>query len=278
MNEKGTPVFEQTRSDDPMRLASWVEPLIDSITLGVGQSGAIPYRITVPADANPGSHVGAIFVSREADATAESGAGVGFSVASLINLRVNGDVINELKLLSFATDRALYTNSSILFTARIENTGTIYQRPLGLITITDMFGKDVATLPFNEEEGGIIPGSIRAFESMWSPDGFRMGRYTATVSIVFGEGKRETKYLQTSFWILPIKEVGIGVGSIVVFLLVLIVGVRAYVKRELRNAGHVRSGAKEQTSVTFANRLSRTLTKLVVLLIVAFVVMVIFFQ
>ncbi|NJO70884.1 MAG: hypothetical protein HC825_02620 [Oscillatoriales cyanobacterium RM1_1_9] len=54
MSEKGAPMFEKTRSSDPTRIASWVEPLVESLTLEVNQSGSVPYKIVVPPDADPG--------------------------------------------------------------------------------------------------------------------------------------------------------------------------------------------------------------------------------
>jgi hypothetical protein len=85
--------------------------------------------------------------------------------------------------------------------------------------------------------------------------------------------------MQTTFWLMPVREVGIVVGAVVAFLLLLIVGVRGYVRRELRRAGHANSPAHDEDAhLSFARRLSRALIRLVILLVVAFIVLVIFLQ
>ena len=150
-NEGGSPVFSDIPSTDPMEAGSWIIPSLESVSLEVGESATIPYTITVPDNASPGSYFAAIFVTREADEVTESGTGVGFQVASIAILRVNGSVVEGLTVNEFSTDRSAYKNRTVEFSARMTNTGTVHQRPLGIISVTDMLGNELEpVLQLNE--------------------------------------------------------------------------------------------------------------------------------
>ncbi|MBP9760102.1 MAG: hypothetical protein KBD24_01910 [Candidatus Pacebacteria bacterium] len=277
MNENGTPSFSESSSIDSMEAATWIAPLMESVTLDVGQSQEVPYRIAVPAEASPGSYFAAIFVTREAGANVDNGAGVGFHVASLINLRVNGEVIDDMMVREFFTNASFYKKPEVAFKARIENTGTIYQRPQGVITITDMLGNEVGSVLVNESEGGIMPRNDRVFEMTWTHDSFALGKYTALLSVLYGDVDRKTETRVVTFWIVPVKELGIVLGGIVLLVLLIVSGLRAYVRKELKRAGHTGSSASASVQVTFARRVSRTLLRLLVVLAIGFVGMLVFF-
>jgi len=277
MTDNGTPQFSDKHTDDPLEAAYWLDPLQKTVTMEVGESKQIPYRITVPADASPGSYFAAFFITREAEQALSSGAGVGFHVASLVNLRVRGEVNDDMLFREFYTDKAIVTAPSVIFKTKIENTGTIHQRPLGIINITNMLGKVVGQVKFNETGGAILPRFDRVFDTTWGYDGFALGRYTAEASVLFGDEQKRTITKEVSFWIVPLKEVGIAFGILAGLLLVFIVGVRRYVRRMLKKAGYAAQGSQASKSVSFAQRLVRTTTWVLVVLALLFIGMVVFF-
>jgi hypothetical protein len=276
VSDTGTPSFDETISDDPLEAASWILPLQKSVTMDVGESVTVPYRIEVPQNASPGSYFAAFFVTREAEEVLQSGAGVGFHVASLVNLRVSGEVNEDMLFRDFYTQKSFFTKPSVFFTARIDNTGSIHQRPQGIINISDMFGKTVGQVTFNENAGAILPHFDRVFETTWNHDGFVLGRYKATASIVYGETQKNTLSKELTFWVIPIQEVGIVFGGIILLLLAFIYGVRKYVQNALKNAGHTTSTKKETANITFARRLMRTVTWLIFVLVLLFIGMLVF--
>jgi hypothetical protein len=281
MSDTGTPSFssEEDLDNDPMEAASWIKPLVESVSMDVGESKTVPYRIEVPQNASPGAYFAAFFVTREAEAVTQSGAGVGFHVASLVNLRVRGEVNEDMLFREFFTEKSFFTKPSVLFKARIDNTGSVHQRPQGIINISNMFGKSVGQVSFNENAGAILPHFDRVFETTWNYDGFAFGRYTANASIVFGESQKNTLSKEVSFWIIPVKEVGIVLGVIVGILLILIFAIRRYVRNALRKAGQTNtSSQKSSSNVSFAKRLVRNITWLIVLLLLIFLGMVSFFS
>lgn len=279
-DENGRPIFSELSGDDPLEAAAWVVPSEDTVTLDVGQTAVIPYTITVPQNASPGSYFAAIFVTREADKATESGAGVGFQVASTITLRVNGTAVEGLTVNEFATDRSVYTNRTLGFSVRMTNTGTIHQRPVGIVSIADMFGNELTITPplmLNENGGTVMPREERTFTASWTNDRFMIGRYTATLSTVYGESDRLTVLNRTSFWVLPVRVLGILVGGLVVLILITMMALRAYIRRALTRAGvSAHSGAADRIE-SFLKRLMRTLAWCAVLIMLLFIGMVVFF-
>lgn len=277
MNEVGTPEFSKDPSTNPIEAASWIRPGVESVTLEQDESVQVPYRIEVPEDASPGGHFAAFFVTRQADEAIETGAGVGFHVASLVNLRVSGEVNEDMLLREFYTNKTFFSEPNVVFYTRLDNTGTIHQRPLGIITITDMFGNEVGQVKFNESSGAIIPRHDRIFETTWTHDGFVLGRYTALASVLIGETDKKTLTREVSFWVVPLKELGIAFGILAGLLLIFIVSVRRYVRSMLKKAGHQTLSKQKSHSLSLAQRMLRTMIWLLGILAVLFIGMIVFF-
>lgn len=278
MDDKGKPDFSQEVSNDPLEASSWIQPLVETATINTGESAQIPYRIVVPENASPGSYFAAFFVTREADRATESGAGVGFNVASLVNLRVSGVVNEDMLFREFSTaDKTFFSTPDVTFKVRLENTGTIHQRPRGVITILDMFGKEIGQTTFNDSNGAILPTYDRVFETTWNYDGFALGRYTAIASVLVGESKNTTLTREVTFWIIPLKQVGIVLGSVAALLLLFVFAVRRYVRNILRKAGHDTLSKSKSKKISLARRMIRTTGWLLTLLAVLFIGMIVFF-
>jgi len=279
MNEDGKPSFAAVDPTNPMQLASWIVLDSSSVQLEKGKSTQVAYHLNVPEDASPGSYFAAIFVTREAAKLTQSGAGVGFQVATLVNLRVNGDALSKVQLREFSTDKVFYMQPSVIFTTRIENQGNIYERPHGVITISNTLGKEVGQVIMNKQGGGMMPQTDRVYKTEWTSDTFTLGRYTALETINYGDTEKRTVVRETSFWVVPVKEVGIFVGSLALVLLLLFVAIRSYIRRALRRAGHSEKGmTTPPANVTFAQRMVRTVVWLLILCLVLFIGMIVFFS
>ncbi len=278
MEAKGTPLFERGPSADPLASASWIKLEVTMLELGPGESGQVPYRIEVPVDAEPGGHFAAFFITREADTVLESGAGVGFHVASLANLRVSGEVVEDIVFKEFSTGKLLYTKPPVDFSVRFENTGNVHERPQGIITLTDLLGNEVSQLPVNENAGAILPRAERLFAEVWEHEGFLLGRYQARASVMFGDREKKTITRETTFWVVPLREVGVVLGSILGLVLLLALVVRAYVRRILRSAGAdtARTSAA-RARASFAQRLLRTTLWFAALVALGVISLIVFF-
>ena len=163
-----------------------------------------------------------------------TGIGIGYQVATIISLRVAGDIAEEAGLREFRTDKKIYGKPEVNFITKIENLGNVIIKPRGPVEITNMFGKKVATLKMNESAAAILPMEVRRFEILWQDNGLALGKYEAVMSLGYGEDGRKTISAALSFWVLPGKFVGFSLGGIALFFLLIVVAVKLYVRRKLR--------------------------------------------
>jgi len=147
-------------------------------------------------------------------------------------MRVAGDVDENAEIRQFSTSEYVYGTTDVDFTLRIENLGNVLVRPTGPLEITNMFGKQVALLTFNESQGSVFPGIVREYQFNWKDDGIGFGRYEARVSPIYGEeGTKKTVSSTVTFWVLPMNIIGPALGVLVLLLLAVYVGIKLYVRR-----------------------------------------------
>lgn len=272
---EGRPTFKAP-DETGMMLSSWVSMELESVTVNPNQTVRVGYTIIIPENAPPGGHFAGIFADRRADEIAESGAGVGFQVGTLMNIQVNGEILEDVQIREFSTTQAFYTTPEVAFTALIENNGTVLQRPRGALIVTDMLGNDVATLTVNDNAGGVLPNSDRLFNIDWTGEGFHFGRYDALMSLGYGIQDSSTVFRETSFWIIPVKELLIGLGALLAVLILFYLWTKLYVRGQLKKAGISQTrAAKEQK--TFAQRLAFVLIVFLTITILSLMVLFLFF-
>ena len=242
VKEGGVPVFADENTERTgFELSEWVELEQTELDLEVSGSAEINFKLNVPDSASPGSHFGGIFVSVEPPRLRSSGAAIGYEVASILSIRVAGDAVEKAQIRSFSTDNFIYGKPDVTFNARIENQGNVLVRPTGPLEVTNMFGKDVAVITFNESKAGVFPGVVREFDYQWTDEGPGFGRYEARLSLVYGEeGRKQTISSTVSFWILPMNIIMPALLVLAVVLGVTYFGVKMYVRRTLENYGGTR--------------------------------------
>lgn len=233
----GVPEFAEEGERTPYEISSWITLPDDIIVLGSEASRDVTFTVRVPADATPGSHFGGVFFESKPQQTDTTGAAVGARVGTVINLRIAGDITEEVVLREFSTDRFLYDAPPVEFTMNIENRGNTLARPHGGIEITDMFGKKVATVEVNNAGAAVFPGGEREYAATWEQEGLVFGRYNALLNIVYGDEGRQTVVRPTSFWVLPLKPVSIALGAILGSILLLYLLVKRHITRRLRQMG-----------------------------------------
>lgn len=275
----GQPVFA-TSSEPEYGVSDWVTLGQSTLTIpGFGSKQAM-FTITVPHDATPGGHYGAIFVTYGATRPDFTGTGIGYQVGSLIDLRVAGTADEEAAVRSFSTDKGLYQGPQVTFTTDVADLGNVILRPRGPIDITNMFGQKVGTVVMNDSGDAIFPGSDRDFTVSWTGTGFMFGRFDAVMSLTYGDDVQKTVSETTSFWIIPIIPIVAVLGSIIFFILLFIWSLRMYIKRKVKamtNNGHAHGGKvslSEEEKFFYENRLP--LSRLVFIIIATAVFAVVF--
>lgn len=219
----GVPVFDDEGGEvTGYEITEWISLPYEKIVIPAFGSTELEFTVTVPTEATPGSHFGGIFVSLEPPKLRVIGAGVGYEVASIVSIKINGDVIDTARIRSLSSDKLIYSSKDVIFDARVENQGNILIRPRGVITIKSMFGGEPASVSVNESLAGVFPGTLRDFQFTWNGKGIGFGRYEAILALGY-EGKDGQKTIDAThvFWIFPTK---IMVTILSVFVLLFFAG------------------------------------------------------
>lgn len=210
-------------------LANWFE-LASSITLKSQEQKNVPYTLRIPQDAGPGGHFAVIWWS-----TAPAGqkgtkqVSIVTRAGILVYLRVSGDIKEEAKILSFATNKKVYFGAPVQFSINLQNSGNVYLQPKGELIIKNLFGGKKAVFSINQKESLILPQSQKTFTDSWDFSGFVFGPYKAQLNLLYGETQKQ---IQKTLWffVLPLKLVMISV----LIILVIFVGIPQYNKWLIR--------------------------------------------
>jgi hypothetical protein len=197
-----------TEDDTSYSLSKWIGVNKERVTIPAKKAETFQFTISVPANAEPGGHFGSLVFKTQAKELPEgqAGASVGQEVGALLLVKVAGDIHEQVGVASFGAQSGLYDRGPVTFETRTENTGNVHLKPRGTITITNMFGGEVATLQLDERN--VLPDAIRKVDTEWNDSSLRFGRYTATLSLVYGsEGTIVNS--STSFFIIPYKLISI---------------------------------------------------------------------
>ena len=248
-DESGRPniILNENEYAPSHSLKRLVEPLKD-ITMEAGESRQVKVTITAPKDAVGGGYYGAV---RFAPANNEGDKNVNLaaSVGTLVLLRMNGDIKEDLSIESFDVRKTGADPASFFIdkghlnaVVRFKNSGNVQVEPFGTITLK-RFGKQVGEYKINDRgvPGSVLPDSVRRFDvplDKLSP----FGKYTLTGNFGYGESG-QLLTAQATFYVIPVFLILIGVGVILLLLFLIFVlprMIRAYNRRIIRRANRRR--------------------------------------
>ena len=214
--------------------APGVTTVRDWITLGgdkifklkEGEAVNIPYTITAPFDAEPGSHFGVAFFK----ATRPSIGGVqqlsiGTRIGMLILITVPGSHLQKGKILDFAGPSFIQKLPAD-FKIKFENLGTVHFEPKGTLAISNMFGSVGAKVPIEGQT--VLPTGIKDINVSWRAEGWLLGKYNAVATLFDGEGTAMTTS-SVSFWVIPVWYILGALISVIILFLVF-----RWVRRRVR--------------------------------------------
>ena len=243
VRDGGVPVFANGNSQKTgYELSEWITLSTKEISIPAGGELDVPFIINIPETATPGAYFGSVIISVEAPTLRSSGASIGYEVANIITLRIAGDVLESARIRQFSTSKYIYGTTNVEFSARIENEGNTLVKPTGPLEITNMFGKRVAQLKFNESMAAVFPktansNGLREYQVIWEDESPGFGRYEALLSVAYGsEGKMNTISSTVTFWILPMNIIGPALIILALLFLVIYIAVKIYVKRSMMMA------------------------------------------
>lgn len=271
VNEQNQPLFEKSDGGDPHDLTLWLQFDKSPLTVLPGKTASILVSANIPKDASPGSHIAGFFFSdKPIVQTNILGASVGYDVGAIIHFQIAGDSVTKANVRHFSTDHSIYSKPPVDFSVAIENEGNTLVRPIGMIDITNMMGRKVASLPVNDTGAGVFPKTTREWKATWAPNEIVFGKFTALVALAIDtEQGTETLTRQVDFWVLPtniILPTFLGFG---IFLLISYILLRIYVRRQIGAVKRGRSNAAEGLSV-FTSALIGILLSIIIAFLVIF--------
>jgi hypothetical protein len=210
-------------------LKYWVGA-VPNLVLAPQQLASNTITIHVPANAEPGGHYGVVRFTGVPPSLQGTGVALAASVGSLILLRVNGPVTENLNVSEFSSNQKgvrsnFFETGPVDFVTRLKNLGTVHELAKGNITVTDSFKKQVAVLNVNANGGNVLPDSIRRFQASMSQKKL-FGHYSAKLALTYAGNKSLNGSI--SFWVIPWKLILLALIGLVVLVYLIKISIRRY--------------------------------------------------
>jgi hypothetical protein len=202
VGETGNVVIDR---DAPKQVSAkqWITFEPQSFEVDAGQSRDIQFTLHVPLDADPGGKYTSLLVSSAPTAAIGGGVGIASKVASLLLIRVAGDITEKVTVQSF--DAPAFSESGpVDLTLRLKNEGTVHLKPAGYVFIKNWSGGETDKIAVPQER--IIPGTTRATKVTWNSK-WLFGKYTANFTGIYGAAN-DPLTASVSFWVIPWKLIG----------------------------------------------------------------------
>ncbi len=249
--ENGSPNFyPATEKRDGTELATWITSTETNktYTLQPNEQTNIPFTITVPADAQPGAHYGAILLASGGATPKDKVVSVNSKIGELVFISVSGaaDERGRIAEFGFQEPKSWHNYRPVDFFLRFENDGNTNIRPTGTLVIKNWYGRQVADLKVNEQLGSVLPKSLRRFEFGWGKknsdstdffselkkeaSNFAFGKYTATLLLHYG-AKNQILSEERDFYVWPWRILVVGGDTLIVFVVLISLLKKSYDKR-----------------------------------------------
>lgn len=233
----GNPVFDPNDADNNPKysLSTWLSIGKIPASIPAGGDVSVPVTISVPVDAEDGSHYGGVLFTYSVPES-DSLVSVTKEAATLFFVQT-GTVHPALDITSFASKKII-TGSSVSFETVLSNTGTIHLQPKGYIHISNIFGTLVAVPQTNADAQRVLPATTRAFSASWNA-GFRFGPYHVDEVVYFGAPGQQVFEANAAetLWFVPIVPLILIVIALILLFVIGKIGLKKYKQRVLRQAG-----------------------------------------
>lgn len=178
-NEEGNVKIDETQKDKKSDVASWVVLENKQHEIKHGETIKSEFKINIPDDADPGSHLFAILFSRSTDTNTTTAVGINDNILLPVILTIDGEIKFESDVDSFfisdllLKEQYFFWGGTAVVNVKIKNDSNIYVRPLGNIFIHQGDKtKPVETLTFNENGLIVSSNNSRNFRNSFSTNNF----------------------------------------------------------------------------------------------------------
>lgn len=217
-------------ANHPMKaydVINWIDIAREKIYLAPDESRRLPVKITVPKDTPTGGYYGAIFFKQQAEegeGDVENAAAkieAIYRLGALIVIGVEGKepITRSGEISGFSTENKITFNGPVSFDVNVSNSGNIPYMVSGDIKIYQ-WGREKKAIAVGEDESSTLyVKKTRLFKKNWDYKSWNIGRYTAVVRLISGEGdvSMEKKIV---FWVLPWKSI-IGFSSVILLFFMI---------------------------------------------------------
>jgi LysM repeat protein len=222
--------------DDPrLDVGKWIHIAVNEIEVGPRTEKTVPFRISIPGNADTGEHFGGIITEEINTNNVLTGTGV--RVLTRIGTRVYetvpGEVRKDLSVTRYDYGYAgtginnpfkdfLEINRRTLFYTGFKNNGNVKLTPIITLDVKNMFGQSVVHV-VNKDAGIVLPrGETNGNVVTW--DGIPMiGRYTAKVTINTVEPGVKEMTREIVIWAFPYKIAFLLVLLVIVIILIRLI-------------------------------------------------------
>ncbi|MFH1346976.1 MAG: hypothetical protein ABIH10_01865 [Spirochaetota bacterium] len=228
--EKFTEIGGQKKflPSEPAELAEWFK-MEESATLKAGEQKEILFTVEVPENAPPGGHFAVIWWG-----TASPGknqVSIVTRAGILVFLQVSGEINEKGEIVEFSLTKGNFFTLKLPedFAVNFKNQGNTYLKPLGEITVKNIFGSAIADFNVNGKERIIFPDNEQLLDiaKKFGKPPFAFGFYKAELSLRWGE--KESNGLKSIwFFVFPWKTVFVVIIILAGLFLLATKGVKKY--------------------------------------------------
>lgn len=161
-------------------------------------------KISVPADAEAGGHYATIFFESFSPSQPSDGDGAAINprVGVLTLLSVRGDIRERAEISGPLNVHGFQGEAGpTAFDLAVRNDGNVHLVPYGTVTIRNVFGRKVKTIPL--PLGTLLPGTTRKYDLNWE-HGLRFGIYKATANVAAGSQNHGLAPVSSRFILFPL--------------------------------------------------------------------------
>lgn len=261
----GSPIPDSSNQGEEL---SWVTFDPPTFTAMPKEWKDVNFSINIPKTAAFGYYYVIRIAPKDSSVLKSSGAKISGELLVVVLLTVKSDkAVSKIQLIDFKPKNFVSEYLPASFDIKLANKGNVHIKPRGNIFIRNVRQADVAMLDVNQSLGSILPGGVRTFNSSWgdgflvqepvmqdgeikiNKDGtpvthlvinwnkltsFRIGPYTASLLMVYDDGKRDQTIEGTAtFWIIPYTALAVILVSVVILFILIRFILKWYIRREI---------------------------------------------
>ncbi len=223
IDNKGTPEIVEQKEKLSSRYAasSWFSSLYDRGTIPANEKLSFLAYITVPKDAAAGGRYVAIYFEPTPELTqpktgGEKATAISTRIASLIYIKVKGDIKEEAKITRFSANN-FQEYGPVKVLTEILNLGNYHITPQAKLTLINPFGKVVDEQKLNPLN--IFPERTRLYENEIGKK-WLIGRYQVKLTGTYGE-KNLPLSASLYLWVFPWKVAIVVLLAIIILILLI---------------------------------------------------------